>query len=260
MCGYAYLGFTQTTYDPGLPGYSYYRCSTRYETQRIANAIREPCTNKVLRCAGVDEVVWTTVRQLLLDSDALAEELRGWLARTTAGSKGDERLQGVTSRLQELNRQRERLIDAYQAGALELDDFRTRKTGLENRILAVEQERVELQSRAMRRELAERQVEGVAGVAEALRRHLDDPSFEVKRTILRLVVEKVVVTGQRLEIHLALPVSGSFDLTSTRRCLRQLHLRSQPFARSGDLRTGDSGPQYRDVLLVRARRDRLRTR
>ena len=51
-------------------------------------------------------------------------------------------------------------------------------------------------------------IAGVEAVAEALR--------ETKRTILRLVVEKVVVTGQRLEIHLALPVSGSFDLTSTR--------------------------------------------
>ena len=49
MCGYAYLGYTQTTYDPGLPGYSYYRCSTRYESERVINAVTEPCTNKVLR-------------------------------------------------------------------------------------------------------------------------------------------------------------------------------------------------------------------
>ncbi|MFQ5968681.1 MAG: recombinase family protein [Acidimicrobiia bacterium] len=220
MCGYAYLGFTQTTYDAGLPGYSYYRCTTRYEAQRVVNAVAEPCTNKVLRCAGADEVVWTTIRDLLLDSDTLAEELRGWLARTTADSKGDERLRHATSRWQDLNRQRERLVDAYQTGALDLDDFRTRKTAIENRILAVEKEQAELRSSATRRELAVRQVAGVEAVAQALRRHLDDPSFEAKRTILRLVIEKVVVTGQRLEIHLALPVSGSFDLTSTRGPIR----------------------------------------
>ena len=55
---------------------------------------------------------------------------------------------------------------------------------------------------------------GAEKVAEQLRRHLGDPGFEIKQSILRLVVEKVVVTGRRLEIHLALPVSGSFHLTN----------------------------------------------
>ena len=36
-------------------------------------------------------------------------------------------------------------------------------------------------------------------------------------SILRLVVDKVVITGHRLEIHLALPVSGSYELRSIRR-------------------------------------------
>jgi len=50
-------------------------------------------------------------------------------------------------------------------------------------------------------------------VVDRLRNRLQDPDFETKQAILRLVVDKVVVTGHRLEIHLALPVSGSFDLT-----------------------------------------------
>jgi chromosome segregation ATPase len=99
-------------------------------------------------------VVWTTVRDLLLNSDVLAEHLRQWLERTTSDATCDERLQLVTSRLNELSRQRERLIDAYQSGALELDDFRTRKTTIEERIAAVDQERAELSSQAARRELA----------------------------------------------------------------------------------------------------------
>ncbi len=47
-------------------------------------------------------------------------------------------------------------------------------------------------------------------------------------------VEKVVVTGHRLEIHLALPVSGSYELRSTRGAKRSspqtastIHLQAQ---------------------------------
>jgi hypothetical protein len=82
------------------------------------------------------------------------------------------------------------------------------------RILAVEHEKAELGSRAVRQELAVRQAAGAEAFVEQLRQQLADPSFEVKRAILRLVVEKVVITGNRLEIHLALPVSGGCDLTS----------------------------------------------
>jgi site-specific DNA recombinase len=217
MCGYAYLGMTQPTRSPDRPGFRYYRCSARYEAERVLSGITERCTNQILRGDGVDEVVWTTVRDLLLKSDVLAEHLRQWLERTTSDATCDERLQLVTSRLNELSRQRERLIDAYQSGALELDDFRTRKTTIEERIAAVDQERAELSSQAARRELAVRQAAGAKALVQQLRQQLAEASFEVKRAILRLVVEKVVVTGHRLEIHLALPVSGDYDLTSGRR-------------------------------------------
>ena len=216
-CGYAYLGATQQSRGPDRPGFHYYRCSVRYEAGRVLNGLTERCTNQSLRGDGVDEVVWTTVRDLLLHSDVLAEHLGKWLERTTSDATCDERLQLATNRLSELTRQRERLIDAYQTGALGLDDFRARKTVIEERIVAVEHERAELGSQATRRELAIRQATGAKAFVEQLREQLEDPGFEVKRAILRLVVEKVVVNGHRLEIHLALPVSGGFHLTSGRR-------------------------------------------
>jgi site-specific DNA recombinase len=219
QCGYAYVGFTQTA-SFGRPGYPYYRCNARYQAGRMANAITSPCNNANLRGDGVDEVVWTTVRNLLLNSDTLTGHLQDWLERRTSDARQDERLKLAGSRLKELSSQRERLIDAYQTGALPLDDFQTRRTSVEERILAVEQEQAELRSWQVKQELAVRQVAGAEDVAgqlgEQLRRELENPAFEVKQAILRLVVEKVVVTGQRLEIHLALPVSGSYELRSTR--------------------------------------------
>jgi site-specific DNA recombinase len=225
QCGYAYVGLTQAS-SYGRPGYHYYRCNARYASQRLMSAIPEPCTNALLRGDGVDEVVWTTVRRLLLNSETLTHHLHDWLERATSDAKHDERLKLARSRLKELNSQRERLIDAYQMGALPLDDFRTRRTSIEERILAVEQEQAELRSWQAKQELAARQVAGAEGFAEhlreQLRRELEDPDFEVKQAILRLVVEKVVITGQRLEIHLAVPVSGSYELRSTRGASRSV--------------------------------------
>jgi site-specific DNA recombinase len=213
LCGYAYIGMTRTA-SPKRDGqreHSYYVCAMRSSLRRVGCTTR--CQGERLLVAGADEVVWTTVRDLLLDSDALADNLQSWLTRVTANPAGDERLSQTTGRLTELNRQRQRLIDAYQAGALDLDDFQTRKTTIEEGILAVEHELAALRSWASRRDLASRQVVGAQDVVRRLRGQLQDPSFELKQAILRLVVEKVIVNGHRLEIHLALPVSGDFHLT-----------------------------------------------
>jgi site-specific DNA recombinase len=210
VCGYSYAGFFQSS----RPWYRYYLCPRR-EPAELKDGTFRRCTNKAVRGDGVDEIVWTTVRDLLIDDDSLAEQLRSWLERTTADAAGDERVRLATGRLKDLTRQRKRLIDAYQSGALDLEEFRTRKTTVEERILTVEHELAELRSWASKQELAAQQVVGAKAVVEQLRRQLDDPSFETKQAILRLVLDKVVVVGRRLELHLALPVSGSFCLSYT---------------------------------------------
>jgi site-specific DNA recombinase len=212
VCGYTYFGHTQarrSKYE-GRVEHTYYAC--RRTSPSAVQGADKPCTNTRLMAAGVEEVVWTTVRDLLLDSNALAREISAWLHETTAESKDSERQTLATARLNDLRKQRQRLIDAYQSGVLDLADFRSRKEALEDRTLAVEHELAELRSAESRRELATRQAAGAQAVVAKLRDRLRNPDFNLKRAILRLVVEKVVVIHHRLEIHMALPVSGSFDL------------------------------------------------
>ncbi len=79
LCGYAFIGFTQTSRSKyeGPVEYPYYTCTRRAPSSM--KGAGEHCTNDRLMGAGVEEVVWTTVRDLLVDSDALARELASWL-------------------------------------------------------------------------------------------------------------------------------------------------------------------------------------
>ena len=148
---------------------------------------RTRCRNERLRVAGVKQAVWTAVRDLLLDGPAVAKELGAWAERNSITSPDlDPQLQRARLRLQELTSQRERLTDAYQVGALSLDVFRVRLKALEENHQAAEIALAQLQTRRL-------QAEAVRGQA--------------------LGAEMMVVTHQRLEIHLAIPVSGNWDLT-----------------------------------------------
>ena len=104
--------------------------------------------------AGVNEAVWTSVRDLLLDSDAFAQELAAWVERqTTTPSDQDVRTRKAEGRLEELTRQRDRLTDAYQIGALALDPFRTRIQALEANHAAAELALAEIKSEHLEVEL-----------------------------------------------------------------------------------------------------------
>ena len=221
VCARAYVG-------SGKPGprnadgehiYHYYICGKR--TDPFPDGVRGRCPNDRLRAAGVNEAVWTSVRDLLLDSDAFAQELAAWVERqTTTPSDQDVRTRKAEGRLEELTRQRDRLTDAYQIGVLALDPFRTRIQALEANHAAAELALAEIKTKHLELELARSRALGAQEVVSALKAKLLDADFDTQQSLLRLLIERVVVNGQSLEIHLALPVSSNCALTSKAACAR----------------------------------------
>lgn len=128
ICGHAYVG--ETRHEPRRAGgdsvYENYICGMRMAP--LAGAAPRRCTNRRLRARGADEAVWTTVRDLLLNSEDLEGELDRWVARSGQPTSDDSRMAKANSRLQELTRQRDRLIDAYQLGARTTGERRTPKS------------------------------------------------------------------------------------------------------------------------------------
>lgn len=214
LCGHAYIGNTNRHHYKGKESvYHYYLCSFRHSPPFSVRSSR--CRNESLRVEGANEAVWATVRDLVVDSDVLSQELSAWIQRTTsAGPETGASLQRAEARLHELTRQRDRLTDAYQAGALPLDVFRSRIESIEQSRLSTQHTLAEIKAEQLEAEVARTRADDAMQVAETLSPRLHNADFHTRETILRLLVERVVVNGQRLEIHLALPVSSNSCLTS----------------------------------------------
>ena len=217
LCGYAYTGLTrkQRLRNGEEVLYHFYVCNQR--SNRPFGAMGERCRGEPIRADdGADQVVWSTVQDLLLDSDALSRELSAWIERaTTTPPHGDTRLDRAEARLQELDRQHDRLTDAYQAGALQLHVFRSRVDALEDTRLTAQNTLAELKAEQLQAEVAHHRASSAKELIDTLRPTLQDADFHTRQTILRFLVERVVVHGTRLEIHLALPVSRNSHLTSS---------------------------------------------
>jgi len=228
LCGHSYIGEThvETRSSGAEYEYQYYLCGLRMAP--LPHAVGTRCQNKRLRAAGVDEVVWTTVRDLLLDSDTLAKELTAWGDRAATQSQHpDGRIGQSEARLKELTCQRDRLTDAYQFGTLDLKTFHQRINNVEEHRLEAEHTLTELLDEQAQLKAVRSNAAAAQSMVDQLRPSLLNANFETKQTILRLLIERIIVTDQRLEIHLALPVSGNFGLTSDGLPRRGLEARAQ---------------------------------
>ena len=183
----------------------YYHCPN-HDVLRAGSEDRR-CPERNIRANELDQYVFEQVRQALLDPQQLVAAERAVIA----GAPDENQL--VATQLRRLDsaidaktRERTRLLDAYQAGLIELDELTRRTAILTARREQLTQEKDALTKRSTELASENRLRRGLAGFAERVAASLDELSFEGRQRLLRLVVEKVRVTGWRVEIHLTIPL------------------------------------------------------
>jgi hypothetical protein len=127
-------------------------------------------------------------------------------------SDGQRELRRVERQRAALAREEQRLIDAYQAWVVELEELRTRRQRL-----CEGGQRLDERAQVVRQQLVQAQraatlAETVTAFCARIQAHLVEPSFAVKQKVLRLVVERIVVTDEEIVIEHVIPGEPSSRL------------------------------------------------
>jgi len=200
-CGLAMCGTTRPT--PGGER-RYYRCGGK-DCVRTGRA--HPCPRACADGEALERAVWGHVRDLLADPDRLTAQFQHFAAdtdRNASREQGPERR--LVTRLDGLRRADARLLDAYQAEVISLEELTERRRQLDGQRCGLERQLE--QQRDLRRQRAEAQelLLDLAAFCERVRGRLDEASFAEKQAILQLVVERVIVHEDNLEIRHVIPL------------------------------------------------------
>jgi len=203
QCGYAFYGKrVSLAARKGRNHYAYYRCvgcdSYRFAGGRV-------CHNPQVRVDALDQHVWDAVRQTIEDPSRVLDE---WARRAETDSMQVERraaCEAATQVVTGLERSVTRLIDAYEAGALDLADLTTRRTRLQGRLVAARAAQKEAET-----QLAEvvtlRSVTGrLEDFAARVRVGLAALTWEGRRELIRLLVARVELDAEGATIVFRLP-------------------------------------------------------
>ena len=187
--------------------YAYYRCLPRAGGRADEHQAR--CQEQSVPTGALDAVVWADLCQVLSDPAVLDEAVRraqaGWLnadARTA-------RQHDLRQRRATLERQRQRLIDAYAAEAVTLEELQTRVRALEGRLTDLTRDEHQFATSAEQ----QAQVVVLAAQVEDFRatiaQGLDQASFARRRELVELLIDRVLVAPPEVEIRYIIPFGGA---------------------------------------------------
>jgi site-specific DNA recombinase len=164
------------------------------------------CPNRTVRAEMIEGLVWQAVSELLRNPQVLIEQYNQ-RQESDYGTPEQQEQQRLNRRLVGLERKSQRLIDAYQSGVIELDDLKERRERI-----AEECRRLEERLALLRRQQQEQQRQAsLATTVEEFCRNisaaLNNPGFETKQKILRLVVERVEFIEDQITIKHVIPIS-----------------------------------------------------
>ena len=217
-CGACRLSCTARTTQNG---YNYYLCVGRTDALRRAQGQR--CTARYAPAAQLDELVWADLSALLTDPAQVAAAL----ARARGGAWLPQELQArqrtIGQAIAQLERQQQRLLDAYLAEVVALAEFERKRGELERRQAALVDQQHQLDAIARQRLELGAVADGIERFCQTVRDGLATATFAQRRLLVELLVDRVIVTDGEVEIRYALPISP--DGPHPRFCqLRKDHL------------------------------------
>jgi len=166
----------------------------------------ERCPSCSVRAERLDTVVWQALCQLVQHPAMIPRLHQTWAeAKEHHLSALAAQQDHLRQRQQRLERQSQRLLDAYQAEIISLEELQSRRRTLSAELEQIEQERQQI-AWTQQQTIHWRQViEHAETFRHLLGHNLESLSFEERQAVVQCLISKVVVTGAQVDIYYVLP-------------------------------------------------------
>lgn len=202
QCGLSCNGRSSKTH-------AYYFC--RGKLGAIQSCRDQTCPSRHIPADQLDELIWQDVCEVLSNPGIIEQALQRaqsgeWLpqelqARRTQSRKAQMSLRG----------QLERLTEAYMAGVLPLAEYKRRRQDLEQRLEALDNQARQIEASVQQQMEVASLTSSITEFCQRVSRGLSQATFEQKRQLVELLIDRVVVTMEDVEIRYVIPTSSNSE-------------------------------------------------
>jgi len=201
--------------------YGYYVCSGK---ARAVHCRREDkCPSRFIPAQQLDELVWQDLYEILMSPESITHALE----RAQSGCWLPQELQARRENLRracvQMEQQLNRLTEAYLGGIIPLAEYERRRSELEQRMAGLEAQAKTLAVQSDRQKELVGLTESITDFCTRLQQGLANATFEQRRQLVELLIDRVVVTNDEVEIRYVIPTGPNGEHT------RFCHLRKDYF-------------------------------
>lgn len=190
-CGY---GFITTVSGKKSNGNAYYRCSKRDKN----------CNNRGIKISLLDENIWESLISILESPELVQEEVSRRLSDLEkAPILKQQKL--LASKLERLDAESNRLLDAYQNECIDLKELKTRMNNIKKEKNNAKRELAEMNTGLSKNQLLGLS-EAVKYFSDHLRTSRNTLELEEKRKILRMLVQEIQIGKEDITINHIIPL------------------------------------------------------
>ena len=185
--------------------YSYYTCVGKAHPSRSGR--EEKCGNRLIPMKQLDTVVWADLCDLLLHPESIRQALQraqsgAWLPQELQARREGQRKARVN-----LAHQIDRLTEAYLERIVTLEEYRRRRRELEERAEAIEAQMRQLEASIDRQVELTAIADGIESFCQRVQQGLAQATFDEMRRLVELLIDRVIVTREEVEIRYVIPTS-----------------------------------------------------
>lgn len=213
QCGYAYFA----RYEEKSKKFYYYCSGTK--TYRWYG--QKKCTSPYVRREAIEDIVWAQVSTLLKDPEIVLNQYKNRIDKANDSKELDDLIKNKKREISSVEKQKGKLLDLFQSDLLEKQELESRLLAIRHKLKHLADEENYLISQKLNEQKTLRLINNIEIFTDQFNKNLDNLSFEKKREVLTLIVERVHINAMTKEItinHILPIVSDDFcQLNKTRR-------------------------------------------
>ena len=208
-CGECGLGMVCIRQRSGRKTYEYlYYACKGHSPLSVGRTTK--CHAKLVRADRLDTLVWHALEQLLHQPSVIPQLHQTWAEAKQHNLSGLEAQQAqLLQRRQRLERQEQRLLDAYQAEIINLHELQTRRQKVAAELHQIAQESRQLAHTRQQSIHWQQVIDNTKTFRQLLGENFAQLSFEERQAIAQCLISQVIVTGAAVDIHFVLPFAST---------------------------------------------------
>jgi site-specific DNA recombinase len=216
-CGQCKLSCTGRSYQQ----YSYYVCRGKTDALRAPRG--ERCPSRFIPAQALDDLVWEDFCYVVTHPESITQAVK----RAQTGKWLPQQLQARSKTLKQalaqLRRQSERLLKAYLAEVIGLSELERKRREIAQKGQALQAQLHQVEAQAEKRLEVADVATSIETFCQRIQQGLDQATFEQRRQLVELLIDRVVIDDDQVEIRYVIPTSKAGEQT------RFCHLRADYF-------------------------------